>query len=298
MKRAFLSILGLTVCASACLAQNVSVAGSTGANATYATLKAAFDALNANTNQTGNTITVTILGNTTETASAVLNQPSGGSWSTLTTSPSGTRSISGAIAGNLIDFNGADNVTISGGGTLMIDNTSNTATATTIRFINDAKNNTVQNCNIKGSGTGTAVGTIFFSTGTSTGNDGNIIDSNNTGGAAITGLALGGSNQSITASSNVIDPITSSGSAAVTGISTASSGTATISKNKIYDLSGSNAGSTISCLLVSAGSVTASNNLIGNLTAPAATGSNAINGIKITSGTDPSTIKVITTPCM
>jgi len=177
MKRIFLSILGLTACAAASFAQNVTVAGSTGANATYATLKAAFDALNINTNQTGNTITVTILGNTTETASAVLNQPSGGSWSTLTITPSGTRSISGTIAGNLIDFNGADNVTINGGGTLTIDNASTGATATTIRFIADAKTNTVQNCTIKGSGTGTAVGTIFFSTGTSTGNDGNVIDS-------------------------------------------------------------------------------------------------------------------------
>ena len=107
-------LLGLTLFASASFAQNVTVAGSTGANATYATLKAAFDALNANTNQTGNTITVSIVGNTTETASAVLNQPSGGSWSTLTISPSGTRSITGAIAGHLIDLNGADNVTISG----------------------------------------------------------------------------------------------------------------------------------------------------------------------------------------
>src|SRR5205814_8438658 len=91
----------------------------------------------------------------------------------------GTRTISGTIAGNLIDFNGADNVTINGSGTLTIDNTSTNAAAATIRFINDAKNNTVQNCIIKGSGTGTTVGTIFFSTGSSTGNDTNTIDSNN-----------------------------------------------------------------------------------------------------------------------
>src|SRR5205085_11143006 len=91
---------------------------------------------------------------------------------------------------------------------------------------------------------------------------------------------------------NLIDPITSSGSAAVTAISTSAT-TATISKNKIYDLSGSNAGSTVSGLLVSGGTtVTVSNNLIGNLTASAATGSNAINGINITSTTASSTIKV------
>ena len=50
--------------------------------------------------------------------------------------------------------------------------------ASTIRFSNDATNNTVQNCTIRGSETGTASGTIFFSTGTSTGNDGNTITAN------------------------------------------------------------------------------------------------------------------------
>ena len=179
MKRISLFLLGLTLFASVGFGQNVTVTGSTGANATYATLKAAFDALNANANQTGNTIAVSVVGNTTETASAVLNQPAGGSWSTLTISPTGTRSITGAIAGNLIDLNGADNVTINGLGTLTIENTSTNALATTIRFNADARNNTVQNCNIKGSGTGAAVGTIFFSGGTTTGNDGNTITSNN-----------------------------------------------------------------------------------------------------------------------
>ncbi len=39
-------------------AQNVTIANSTGANGTYATLKAAFDALNAQSTQAGNNITV------------------------------------------------------------------------------------------------------------------------------------------------------------------------------------------------------------------------------------------------
>ena len=116
----------------------VTVAGSTGADGNYTTLKGAFDALNANTTQTGNTITVTIGLDTVETASAVLNQPSGGSWTSLAIVPSGTRSVSGSIAGPLIDLNGADNVNINGafgGGGLTIDNSSATATASTIRFI-------------------------------------------------------------------------------------------------------------------------------------------------------------------
>src|ERR1700674_660725 len=69
MRKVFLPVLGLILFASASSAQNVTVSGSTGANSTYATLKAAFDALNANTNQTGNTIIVSIVGNTTEAAS-------------------------------------------------------------------------------------------------------------------------------------------------------------------------------------------------------------------------------------
>ena len=243
MKRIFLSLLGLTLFASASFAQNVTVTGSTGANATYATLKAAFDALNANTNQTGNTITVSVVGNTTEAASAVLNQPSGGSWSTLTISPSGTRSITGAIAGHLIDLNGADNVNINGLGTLTIENTSTAATATTIRFIADATNNTVQNCNIKGSGTGAALGTIFFSTGTTTGNDGNIITSNNITSSGATfptnaiysaGTSTGVDNSGITISVNNISDYFNAG-AASNGIFIASNSSGwTITDNKFF----------------------------------------------------------------
>src|SRR5204863_7935705 len=74
-----------------------------------------------------------------------------------------------------------------------------------------------------------------------------------------------------------------SGAGTVTAIDS-SGPTTTISYNKISDLSGSAAGSTVNGLLISAGTaVTVSNNLIGNLTASAATGSNAINGINITS---------------
>jgi hypothetical protein len=55
----------------------VTVSGSNGsANGNYSTLKAAFDALNLVTDQSGKNIVVTITGSTTETASAVLNQPS------------------------------------------------------------------------------------------------------------------------------------------------------------------------------------------------------------------------------
>ena len=61
----------------------VTVAGSTGADATYTTLKLAFDAINTNTNQSGNNIVITITGNTTETATASLTGQATNSWTTF-----------------------------------------------------------------------------------------------------------------------------------------------------------------------------------------------------------------------
>jgi predicted outer membrane repeat protein len=87
----------------------------------------------------------------------------------------------------LIDLDGADNVTIDGrvnqsGSTkdLIITNTSTSGTST-IRFINDASNNTVKYCTIKGASTATwNAGTILFLTaGSGSGNGDNTIDNNN-----------------------------------------------------------------------------------------------------------------------
>jgi hypothetical protein len=80
----------------------------------------------------------------------------------------------------VIDFNGASYVTINGLNNLTITNTSvaSTANTSTIRFINDAKNNAIVNCSVLGSSTGglgTNNGTIYFATGTVTGNDNNSI---------------------------------------------------------------------------------------------------------------------------
>ena len=148
-----------TMLSSFALAQNVNVSGSTGADGSYATLKDAFDALNTNTTQTGNTIAVSVIGDTAETATALLNQPAGGTWTSLTISPSGgaTRTISGNLSAPLVILNGADAVVIdglnTGGNGLTISNTSTSATVgtSTIKFINDATNNTITNCSILGS---------------------------------------------------------------------------------------------------------------------------------------------------
>ncbi|MBI5474276.1 MAG: hypothetical protein HY961_18220, partial [Ignavibacteriae bacterium] len=174
--------LTFLMAASAFAQVDVTATGGTPA-ASYSTLKGAFDAINAGTH-TG-TIAIAISANTTETASAVLNASGGAaSYTTLSIQPTGgaARTISGAIAGHLIDLNGADNVTIdglnSGGNALNIENTTSGATSTTIRFIADATNNTITNCTIKGATTVATFGTIFFSTGTATGNTGNVISNN------------------------------------------------------------------------------------------------------------------------
>ena len=161
--------------------------GNVGAN--YATLKAAFDAINAGT-LTGN-VTLRIIANTTETSTAVLNASGTGSsnFTTLKIFPTiSGLSISGNLAAPIIDLDGADNVSIDGrvlgGGSsksLVISNTSTSAVSgtSTIRFLNDAVLNTIQYCVIKGSATNNTTGVLFLSTSTlSTGNDNNTISIN------------------------------------------------------------------------------------------------------------------------
>lgn len=151
---------------------------------TYGTLKLAFDAINSGTHQ--GIIQVNITGNTTETATAVLNASGAGTanYSSINIQPAGggARTISGSLTAPLIDLNGADNVTIdglnTGGNSLTVSNTSATTNTCAIRFILDATYNTIQNCSIKGSGTSSNFGTILFSTGASTGNSNNIIANN------------------------------------------------------------------------------------------------------------------------
>lgn len=93
-------------------AQNVSVSGALIGNGSYPDLGSAFTAINGGA-QTAAIIQVSIVGNTTEGVSAILNQ---GTWTSLTINPSGgaARTISGSIVGHLIDLNGADNVIIDG----------------------------------------------------------------------------------------------------------------------------------------------------------------------------------------
>lgn len=162
-------------------AQNVTVTGAGTANGSYATLGAAFTAINGVV-QTGNTINVDIVGNTTETSSAILNA---GGWTKMTISPSGgaARTISGALAAPLIDLNGTANVIFNGlntgGNALTISNTDvGNAATSTIRLVNGAVTNTISNCTILGSSTSATLGTIYcYTSSVAGGNSNNLISS-------------------------------------------------------------------------------------------------------------------------
>ncbi|MBI5470837.1 MAG: hypothetical protein HY961_00685, partial [Ignavibacteriae bacterium] len=257
--KVLLYIAPLLFAASALSQVDVTATGGT-ANASYATLKEAFDAINAGTHT--DVITIGISGNTTETATAALNASGSGSasYTSISITPTGgaTRTITGGIAEGspLIDFNGADNVTIDGlsssGNALTIANTTVAATSgtSTIRFINDATNNVITNCSIQGSatmGTTTNGGVMFFSTAASggNGNDNNTISDCSIGPAGVNlpskGIYGSGSttttaanNSSITISGNRIfdffSPSTSNAGIYVTSGNTDWS----ISNNKFY----------------------------------------------------------------
>ena len=232
-------------------AGNVTVGGSTGADGTYGTLKEAFDALNANGTQAGNVIGVTIIGDTAETAAAVLNQPSVSSWTSLAINPSGPRTVTGSLATPLIDLAGADNVAIDGlntaGNSLVISNTSTAATAgtSTIRFINGATNNIVTRCSIFGSSTGSATvatGNVLFSTSTvAGGNSNNTVSLNDIGPAGInlptSGVkGVGGTNANnlnLIDNNNIFDFFNAT--VGPTGVSVQATNTNwTVSNNRLY----------------------------------------------------------------
>ena len=155
------------------------------------TLKEAFDYINDGS-VTG-AIKLEIIDNCNEIASCVLNASgsAGGAcnYTSVLIYPGITgKTVSGTLASPLIDLNGADNVTINGSMNasgsspdLTLKNNSSVSTAgtSTIRFRNDATNNVVQYCNIRGSSADAAGGVLFFSTtNQSTGNDGNAINYN------------------------------------------------------------------------------------------------------------------------
>ena len=249
----FITILLLLFFCSQSANAQITVSGSNGVNGNYTSLTnaaGAFLAVNG-TSQTGANIVITIFGNViTEAGTNGLNA---GSWTSLTIVPSGTRTISGTVNGlPLIKLNGADNVTINGlntgGNSLTISNLSVTDTGTsTIKLINDASNNTITNCTVLGSSTGTltaATGNIVISIGTMTGNDNITISNCNlgpagtnlpskliTGNGTTTSAAIANSNVTIN-NNNLYDFFKTSGCAGVYAV--AGNTDWSITNNKVY----------------------------------------------------------------
>ena len=157
--------------------------------ASYVHLKEAFDNIN-NGIHTG-ALEIRINGSTTETTQSILYQSgytsaSGTSnYSSITIYPTASGlSISGNIASPIIYLWGAKNVTIDGRvnkvGTisnLSIVNTNTGFSASVIRYINSAENNTLRYCNISGSAYNAGTGIIYFTTSVSgNGNNNNVIE--------------------------------------------------------------------------------------------------------------------------
>jgi len=151
----------------------------------YQTLKAAFDAINSGTHS--GVISILVLNDTNEAVSAILNNNTAVTSVSIQPSGCGGRTITGSVSStSLIDFFGADNVTIDGlntnGNSLTIVNTNTGANGTsTIRFRKDATFNTVTNCTILGSSTanvGANGGNIWFAADSVIGGNDNITISN------------------------------------------------------------------------------------------------------------------------
>ena len=173
----------------------------TGGGASYGTLTAAAADFNSKTITGPVTFSLTDATYPTDTFPITFRSNSGSSsTNTLTISPATgvTPLIGGANATTIFDFSGCQYVIIDGSnsgglrphaptspsGDLTISNT-NTSGAT-IRFINGATNNTVENAILQGVSTSTSNGVVFFSTVASgtTGNSNNTIQNNDIRGGA------------------------------------------------------------------------------------------------------------------
>ena len=169
---------------------NVVLSGSL--TGSFLTLKEAFDAVNAS-NGSGNVI-ITIIGNTVETAQAILNQ----TFYSVLVVPQGNRIVEGNLAIPVILLLGADNVTfngqsLTGANTLTLRNTNIGTSATVIRLQNAASGNAIRKCILEGSANGTVVSSsaLHLSNGTAGDNLNNIIDSNLIRPSTVNGLTYG-----------------------------------------------------------------------------------------------------------
>ncbi len=182
-------LLSALLATAPALAQvDVTATAGTPGPVTYATLQLAFAAVNAGTHK--GDVVMEVTANIVEISTAVLQGSGTGAadYDSLAVIPAGDapRTISGAMADGapLIDLAGADYVAIDGldvnGNSLTLSNTNASAVAgtSTIRFTGDATGNLLTHLTILGSASTTGAtggGTVYFSTGTASGNDDNTI---------------------------------------------------------------------------------------------------------------------------
>ncbi len=187
---------------------------------------------------------------------------------------------------SLISFNNFSNIVLSGtSGFTGIRQATGSGHASTVNA------NTISNITCPGSFIG-----IEFTYNSGDCNNNTIL--NITGGAGVTGILAGNSSNLLTSNiyQNNISSMSSTGASTVAGIQSAASGTGSVNniyKNIICSLSGSNASSLVYGLSITAAkTVNAYNNLVGGLTAPSATGTDAVRGISITNTTTLSPINI------
>ena len=315
MKRITIYFLLFLALQTSLLAQTKTV-GTTGGD--FATLKEAFDFINSG-NLTGS-ITLYIIDNTIEDASAVLYESGHDGLSNYTSVniyPTITGlTISGNIDKPLIDLNGADNITFDGRvyqtgiKNLTIVNTSTGNSASTVRFIQSATNNTIKYCKILGSEGSSSGGLLFFSTDATSGggNSSNNINNNDITSYVASGRPLNvvyssgsvspDANQgNIIANNNIFDFLNNGANS--TGVYLSSNSTGwTISANSFYETTSFTPAADVTCNVIqidnsSGNGFTISGNFIGGQAATCGGSSwsktnssnNAFTGIYLNAGT-------------
>jgi hypothetical protein len=232
----------------------VTASAGTAGPTTYTTLKDAFDAVNAGTHQ--GTINLSVTGNTSETAMAVLNASGSGSalYTALTVKPAASTNpvISGAVAGPLVKLNGSNSVTIDGantaGGTTRNLTITNTSTnSSDVLLIGSVGTTAINNVVVKNSilinGINTSTAVVASDAGT-LGNPGyftNITLQNNSVQKAYIGIYL--TSVVSAATNNVIvtgNDMNTTGANAIRNVGVYAQGVngATISNNNLSGFSG------------------------------------------------------------
>jgi hypothetical protein len=225
----------------------VATAGTTGPT-NYTSLRQAVFSINNGVHQ--GAITISIAGNTTESIPTIFLQSgvASANYTSILIRPA--LGIAAVVSGNLaqpmLDFSGADNITIDGlntdGSSLVFTNTNTSATSGCVRFSDGATNNIIQNCTLSSAVSSVTSGTVIFGISTSTGNSNNMLANNRIGDAS-TGTptnavyssgSVGLENSNNTISGNLIYNYFNPGVATAGILLAANNNSWTISNNRLY----------------------------------------------------------------